>query len=99
MKQPAGTGHVDKIAGNASQIPSQGRASRDPAGRQFERAVLVHHREGARFGPERDLAQAYNASPKAVRRRCAFWNRAFWARCGVHGGLALRVPAVADRPN
>jgi DNA-binding FadR family transcriptional regulator len=91
---------LTKSLETASQIPSHGpRKAAILLAAEFERAILVHHREGRDvFGPERDLATAYNASPKAVRQALRILESRFLGtvRRGVHGGLALRVPVMEE---
>ncbi len=91
---------LTKSLETASEIPSHGpRKTAILLAAQFERAVLVHHRDGLKvFGPERDLAGAYGASPKAVRQALRILESRFLGtvRRGVHGGLALRVPTIDE---
>ncbi|WCT79191.1 hypothetical protein [Novosphingobium humi] len=91
---------LTKSLETASQIPSHGpRKAAIQLVAEFETALLAHHRDGRPvFGPERDLAQDYQASPKAVRQALRILESRFLGsvRRGVHGGLALRVPAIDE---
>lgn len=91
---------LTKSLETASQIPSHGpRKAAIQLAAQFETAVLAHHRDGKDvFGPERDLALGHKASPKAVRQALRILESRFLGsvRRGVHGGLALRVPAIEE---
>ena len=91
---------LTKSLESASQIPTSGpRKAAIQLVAEFETALLAHHREGKDvFGPERDLAQNYHASPKAVRQALRILESRFLGsvRRGVHGGLALRVPDMEE---
>jgi DNA-binding IscR family transcriptional regulator len=91
---------LTKSLENASQIPSRGpRKTAITLAADFEGAVLAHHRDGKEvFGPERDLAIGYNASPKAVRQALRILESRFLGsvRRGHNGGLALRVPTIEE---
>lgn len=81
----------------ATQIPSQGpRKAAIALAARFEAAILLEPR--GVFGPERDLVLRYDASPKVVRQALRILEARFLGtvRRGVHGGLVLRIPDLAE---